>query len=414
MGPEDTAPEQQPLPTDESEVPPQEGEGEAIIGATLDSLRRATATVDIERHLAETLQQNLLPSLPVVPGLRFAAQYRPGAAETQVGGDWYDAIPLRSGNVAIVIGDVVGRGVEAAARMAHLQSAVRVYALESLRPAIVLERMNGFVFEGEQGGMVTLLYAIVDPGAGTMRLASAGHPPPLLLRPDEEPSFAETPPASPLGVTRFPLYEESVTTLDPEATLLFYTDGLVEGPGLPLVEGLEQLRRASSGRDLDPESLCSSVLSSIGPGSRDDVALLAVAVDPPGEILDLSLSGRPGSLASMRHALGNWLRAGDAHEDEVYEVLVACGEACANAIGHAHPATSDQPFELRAVRSRSEVEITIRDTGRWRPPTDEPIGRGMTLMRELMDDVDIRPKSSGTTVTMRRRLRGAAAREGSR
>ena len=120
--------------------------------------------------------------------------------------------------------------------MAHLQSAARVYALEALRPAVVLERMNGFVVEGERGGMLTLLYAILDPSAGTLRIASAGHPPPLVLRPDQEPAFAESPPSSPLGVTRFPVYEESVMTLHPEATVLFYTDGLVETPKLPLTE----------------------------------------------------------------------------------------------------------------------------------------------------------------------------------
>ena len=90
----------------------------------------------------------------MVPGLRLAARYRPGSAETRIGGDWYDAIPLRGGKFGIAIGDVVGRGVEAAARMAHLQSALRAYALEALRPAVVLERMNSFVLEGEQGGMV--------------------------------------------------------------------------------------------------------------------------------------------------------------------------------------------------------------------------------------------------------------------
>jgi len=105
------------------------GEGDAILGATLDALKRAAQGVEIEREVAETLQRSLLPRLPVVPGLRLAARYRPGSAETRIGGDWYDAISLRGGKLGIAIGDVVGRGVEAAARMAHLQSALRAYAL---------------------------------------------------------------------------------------------------------------------------------------------------------------------------------------------------------------------------------------------------------------------------------------------
>src|SRR5919109_2979710 len=187
----------------ERAVPPDElgegGEGDPILGATIDALKRAAHGVEIERRVAETLQRSLLPRLPVVPGLRLAARYRPGSAETRIGGDWYDAIPLRGGNVAIAIGDVVGRGVKAAARMAHLQSALRAYALEGLRPALILERMNSFVLEGEQGGMVTLLYAVVDPDAHTLQVASAGHPPPMVLDPGGRPTFAEAPPGSPLG-----------------------------------------------------------------------------------------------------------------------------------------------------------------------------------------------------------------------
>jgi anti-sigma regulatory factor (Ser/Thr protein kinase) len=384
-----------------------------LVGATLDSIKSAAARVEVERHLGETLQRNLLPRLPEIPGLRFAARYRPGGGETEVGGDWYDAIMLRNGKLGIVIGDVVGRGVEAAARMAHLQSAARVYALEDLRPAVVLERMNGFVLEGERGGMVTLIYAIVDPDANTMRMATAGHPPPLIFRPNEEPTFAETTAASPLGVMRFPVYEESVMTLEPESTALFYTDGLVEGPELPLGEGLEDLRRVSEGTPLEPDALCHAVLGSIDAraGSRDDQALLAVQLKPAGETLDLTMPAQRDSLTSVRNAVAHWLRAADASEDEVYEMLVACGEACSNAVAHAHSAISDAQFELHARRRDAEIVITVSDTGQWRPSGQERTGRGMALMRELMDDVNIDRGPDGTTVTIRRRLRGVAASE---
>ena len=383
-------------------------EGDAILGATLDALKRAAHGVEIERQVAETLQRSLLPRLPVIPGLRLAARYRPGSAETRIGGDWYDAIPLRGGKVGIVIGDVVGRGVEAAARMAHLQSALRAYALEALRPEVVLERMNSFVLEGEQGGMVTLLYAVVDPDACIMQVASAGHPPPLVREPGGATSFVEAPAGSPLGVTRFPTYDESVTTLDPWSTVLMYTDGLVEGPDLPLAEGLEGLRKSLDGGSGEPEATCRQVLGSIDNRAafRDDLALLAVQLRPPDENLALALPARPASLATMRRAVAQWLRITGAREDEVYEILVACGEACANTIAHAHPAVSDSPFEVRATQDGAEVELVVRDTGTWRPPNEEGRGRGLTLMRDLMDDLEIDPAPRGTTVTMRRRLRG--------
>jgi anti-sigma regulatory factor (Ser/Thr protein kinase) len=391
--------------------PGEPGEADPILGATLEALKRAAQGVEIERQVAETLQRSLLPRLPVVPGLRLAARYRPGSAETRIGGDWYDAIPLRGGKVAIAIGDVVGRGVEAAARMAHLQSALRAYALEALRPAVVLERMNSFVLEGEQGGMVTLLYAIVDPDGHTMQVASAGHPPPLVLDPDGRPTFVEAPAGSPLGVTRYAAYEESMTTLDPWSTVLLYTDGLVEGPELPLGQGLDGLRSSLDGGPREPEALCHAVLDTLDvrAGFRDDLALLALQLTPPGKTLALALPARPASLAPMRRAVAQWLRLAGAGEDEVYEMLVACGEACANTVAHAHPALSDSSFEVRATREGPEIEITVRDTGRWRPPGEAGRGRGLAVMRELMDDVQIDPSEQGTTVKLRRRLQAGGA-----
>ncbi len=310
--------------------------------------------------------------------------------------------------MAIAIGDVVGRGVKAAARMAHLQSALRAYALESLRPALVLERMNSFVLEGEQGGMVTLLYAVVDPDGHTVQVASAGHPPPLLLDPGGRPTFVEAPAGSPLGVARYSAYEESVTTLDPSSTLLLYTDGLVEGPELPLGQGLERLRSSMEDGPREPEALCQAVLDSLDVrvGFSDDLALLALQLTPPGNTLSLTLPTRPSSLASMRRAVAQWLRLAGAGEDEIYEVLVACGEAGANTVAHAHSALSDSSFEVHAEREGAEIEITVRDTGRWRVPGDESRGRGLAVMRELMDDVEIEPSDDGTTVRLRRRLRG--------
>jgi len=397
----------------EGAAPPGElgepAEGDPILGATISALKQAAHGVEIERRVAETLQRSLLPRLPAIPGLQIAARYRPGSAETRIGGDWYDAIPLRGGKVGIAIGDVVGRGVEAAARMAHLQSALRAYALEALRPELVLERMNGFVLEGEQGGMVTLLYAIVDPDASTLQVATAGHPPPLVLRPDDGPTFAEAPAGSPLGVNRFPSYAESMATLDPWSTVLLYTDGLVEGPELPLGEGLDGLLATAESSPREPEGLCRALLTAVDTraGHRDDLALLAIQLTPPGETLSLALPAKPSSLASMRRAVAQWLRLAGASEAEVYEMLVACGEACANAVAHAHSAISDSPFEVQAERDGPQIEIVVRDSGSWRPPSEEGRGRGLPLMRELMDEVKIEPGPRGTTVTLRRRLREA-------
>ena len=222
--------------------------GDAIIGATMEGLRRAAEEVEHVAALAETLQRSLLPErLPEIAGLGLAARYVAGSAEAQVGGDWYDVIPLRDGQIGIAIGDVVGHGLGAAARMASLQNALRAYALEGLRPSLVLERMNGFARELEGGPMATLLYAVIDPDEARMRIASAGHPPPLVIAPGGDASFAEGPTASPLGVVSFPTYEESIVALAAGSTVLLYTDGLVERPDASLDEGLEWLRDFARG-----------------------------------------------------------------------------------------------------------------------------------------------------------------------
>jgi serine phosphatase RsbU (regulator of sigma subunit)/anti-sigma regulatory factor (Ser/Thr protein kinase) len=385
-------------------------EAAAILGATLDGLKRAAHGVEVERRLAEALQLSLLPKLPVVPGLRFASRYRAGSADARIGGDWYDAFPLRGGKVGIAIGDVVGQGVQAAARMAHLQSALRAYALEGLRPAVVLERMNGFVLEGELGGMVTLLYGIVDPDSSTLKIATAGHPPPLICSSAGTVVFADMQPGTPLGVTYFPSYGETMAALEPWSTILLYTDGLAEGPDLPLADGLEALRRSVAALT-EPEELCRRVLASMDRrAGQDDLALLAVQLTPPEQTLVTSFPAGPAAVASMRRAMSRWLQSAGADDVETYEILLACGEACVNTIAHAHSAISDAPFEVRATREGPDVAIVVSDTGTWRLPPGAGAGRGLTLMRELMDDVQLRRGSRGTEVTMRRRLARVAPR----
>jgi anti-sigma regulatory factor (Ser/Thr protein kinase) len=381
-----------------------------IIGAALEGLRRAAQEVEVERSVADTLQHSILrDQLPAIPGLRFAARYLAGSDEAEIGGDWYDVIPLRDGKVGLVIGDVVGRGIRAAARMAHLQGAARAYALEGLRPSLVLERTDAFAQRLERPGMATLLYAILDPEAATLRFASAGHPPPLLVGPDPEAHFAEGRAGAPVGTVGFPVYEESVVAIEQGATVLLYTDGLVERSSIALTEGMESLREAATVIPGDPEALCRLLPETVLEGvPGDDTALLAVRLEPlNGERIDLVLPADSESLAPMRRALARWLKAAGADHSEAYEVLVATGEACANAIAHAYPA-GDASFELSGSGARAGRQIQVRDRGRWRAPRGELRRRGLTLMETLMDEMELDKSENGTTVTLRRRLRGGS------
>lgn len=381
--------------------------GDAILGAALEGLRRAAEEVEVERSTAETLQRSLLRErLPEVPGLRLAARYMPGSAEARIGGDWYDAVPLRDGRVALVIGDVVGRGIEAAARMAHLQSAVRAYALEGLRPSLVLERMNAFVLELEGRCTATLLFAVVDPDAETIRLASAGHPPPLLVDSAGSGSFAEGPPGNPLGAFSFPIYEESVVAMPAGSAAIFYTDGLAEAPDQSLEVGMANLLRAAAQLPDEPEEVARMLLDECLTTSsqHDDVALLVARLDAPPTVLDLVVPADPASLATVRRALGRWLRWTSVADADAYEIQVACGEACANAIAHAYP-PGDAHFAVRARSEDGDLVIEVGDFGSWQAPREGAGGRGLALIEQLTDSLEIDRGAAGTTVRMRRRLR---------
>jgi anti-sigma regulatory factor (Ser/Thr protein kinase) len=398
-----------------TEAPGEEGGagGDVIIGAAMEGLRRAAEEVEHAASLAETLQRSLLPErLPELAGLAVAARYLAGSADAQVGGDWYDVIALRDGQAGLAIGDVVGHGLNAASRMARLQNALRAYAAERLRPSLVLERMNGFARELPGGPMATLLYGVLDPDQGRLRFAAAGHPPVLVVAPDGDAYLAESPAGSPLGVVPFPSYEESTIPLVPGSTVLLYTDGLVERPEASLDEGLDWLREFAAQAPTHPDQLCAALLRARfgDEPPRDDVALLAVRLEPASaDRLELTLPAEPESLAAMRRQLTRWLRAAGAADAEAYEILVAAGEACANAVAHAYP-PGEASYVLEAMLLEDGVEVVVRDFGKWRAPRSGSRGRGLKLIEELMDELEVDRGASGTTVRMSRALdRGGSA-----
>lgn len=228
------------------------------------------------RTAARHLQQRLLPqALPEIPELDLAARYLP--AEAGVGGDWYDVIVLPSGRVGVAIGDVVGKGAQAAAYMGELRSALRAYALEELAPAPALAKLARFV-DLIRGQMATLVYGIIDPGESRMRIARAGHPYPLLVHPERGATYLTSGGGPPLGVVEVDSFPEQESAIEAGSTLLLYTDGLVERQGERIRDPESALAETASASPLDPETLCDNVLGRFvrGQPSQDDVALLAV------------------------------------------------------------------------------------------------------------------------------------------
>ncbi len=366
-----------------------------------------------EHRIAETLQRSLLPQrLPQIPGIETAARYLPGSAGIQVGGDWYDVMSLDEGHVGLVVGDVVGRGIPAAAAMGQLRYAFRTYAFEGYGPAAAIRRLNRIAEELHDGVFATLAYLVVDPAHATVRLAVAGHPPPLVIGPDGSTSFLEGGRSLPLGVTTEATYEEATVQLEPGSTLILYTDGLVERRSLTLDEGLQRLEQSVAEPPDGLEELLDRVLASLDQDderSSDDIAVVAVRLPAKlGERLELRLPAEPESLVSVRSALRSWLAGIGATPDDVHDVTLACNEACANAIEHPR-SPSERAFEVEAEAADGEVSVTVRDFGQWRPPLPNPDrGRGMTLMEAFAEDVEVKPSPLGTEVRLRHRVGSTA------
>ncbi|GAA2249034.1 SpoIIE family protein phosphatase [Kitasatospora cystarginea] len=244
-----------------------------------------------QRAAAVTLQRSLLPQKLEQPAdLRVAATYQPGGADAAVGGDWYDVIGLGGGRTALVIGDVMGRGLRAAAVMGQLRTAVRAYARLDLPPHEVMTLLDGLAMEIDANQIATCTYAVWDPAPGTLLYASAGHLPLLLRCPDGTVLRGEEQNGPPLG-TGGGTHHSHTLRLLPGTTGVLYTDGLVERRDEDIDQGLDLLARTLGGAIGDPEIVCARLLRAMGVTSEhdDDVAVLAFHVPPaasPEPLLD--------------------------------------------------------------------------------------------------------------------------------
>ncbi|MFJ9351214.1 SpoIIE family protein phosphatase [Streptomyces sp. NPDC101237] len=226
------------------------------------------------RSTAETLQRTLLPQLsPRHPGLEVAARYRPAQAFSEVGGDWFDVIPLDGERTALVVGDVMGSGISAATTMGRLRTATSTLADLGLDPARILTHLDKII-QGLDPYLATCVYAIYDPQDRRLHVACAGHLPPVLKRAGGSPELLELPTGTPLGVGGVP-FETTTIGLHPGDQLILYTDGLVETREDPIDERLDDLLRLLSPPDLSIEDTCDRLLQELrAPSSHDDVALL--------------------------------------------------------------------------------------------------------------------------------------------
>jgi serine phosphatase RsbU (regulator of sigma subunit)/anti-sigma regulatory factor (Ser/Thr protein kinase) len=361
-----------------------------------------------QRRLAVALQERLLPSdLGRIPGIELATRYLPASGES-LGGDWYDAFMLSRGRLVVATGDVVGHGLEAAAVMAQLRTALRAYAADDHPPHAVVEHVNNLMWSLGPTAMTTLAYVIITPDQEMLELVNAGHPPPLVIDPDGAASFVPLAGGMALGTSPVARYRCDAHPFPTGSTAVLFTDGLVESRGRSIDEGLERLRAFAAGH-ANVEALCTGIVERLVPEQRpDDIAVIAVRVPPPPERLHARWPAERESLVAVRQVLRRWLKAQSATDEEIYDITVACQEACANAVEHAY-GPGREWFEVEAACDDRRVRVIVRDRGRWRAPRGSNRGRGLPLMHALMERVDVEHTDEGTLVVLERTLGGKAA-----
>jgi signal transduction histidine kinase/DNA-binding response OmpR family regulator len=374
--------------------------------ARLIGLRLGNAQLyEAEHRIASTLQHSLLPqSLPRVPGALVAGRYLPGSTEAEVGGDWYDVIVAPGDQLVLVIGDVVGKGVQAAAGMGQLRNALRAYILEGFDCGAALTRLNRLVDNLGRRQFATVVCVRFDPRTRKLNYSSAGHPPPVLAVPGEHGTFlyasALGPPIGALADVNYPTLEGA---LAPGSRLLLFTDGLVEDRAVGIDAGLAELT-ADVAQPVDHlEDLLDTLLDKAARRPRrDDIALLALQVTEPREFV-LRLPAEPTRLSVLRRRLEDFLTGHGVAEADIFDLTVAVSEAAANAI--EHPIEPAEPvITVEASIDDEAVTVTVSDTGGWKPADSAGFrGRGLALIGALTQ-MSVARSADGTSVTLRRPL----------
>ncbi|MYY04685.1 SpoIIE family protein phosphatase [Streptomyces sp. SID4913] len=382
----------------------------ALGSSIAQSLQRAML-YEQEHDLAEGLQQAMLPRrIPDVPGAQIAVRYRSARLGRDIGGDWYDVIPLPGGRVGAVIGDVQGHDTHAAAVMGQLRIVLRAYAAEGHSPATVMARASVFLHELDTDRFATCTYAETDLTTGVVQLVRAGHVDPLLRDTDGSCRRVPSEGGLPLGLSaEFGRLEYPVGTveLDPGQTMVLFTDGLVELPGSDLDEGTQRLTELirSGPRDLQQlaDRLCTSVDEH---GGEDDVAILLLrrkavqAPQPGGRLQQHVAQNDPEALSSARHMIRAAVRAWGA-KDRADEIELAADELITNALMHTDGGAIVTIRVLTGPERRLRVDVEDRSSAlpRRRDAGESGVsGRGLMLVDQLADAWGVESRGTGKCV----------------
>ncbi|BCJ57379.1 magnesium or manganese-dependent protein phosphatase [Micromonospora endophytica] len=384
----------------------------ALLAASAELIGQATERArrfETQHGTAQLLQRSMLPeNLPVLPRLRVAARYDPGVDGNAAGGDFYDAFVLPTGELGVVLGDVAGHDVQAAARMGQVRAALRALALNDPRPDQVLAGLDRLVSSlGAEAGthelFVTVVFGVIDVDREQLTLASAGHPAPLLRRspPDGPPSaeYLDVALGAPLGVGYHP--RTRTVAFTPGDTLLLFSDGVVERRRHGLSHGLARLAEsvavAQSG---DPRALCATATAAVSGATEDDVAVLAVEYAlRPSRSARMEVPAEPTAPSRVRHWMTAQLTRWGVAESVIGAAVLCTSELTTNALLHAGTAA-----RVEIDLSPERLLVSVADSGsrgtvtRARTDTLSSRGRGLGLIEELSDAWGTDPTVRGSTV----------------
>ncbi|MGH3960276.1 SpoIIE family protein phosphatase [Mycobacterium sp.] len=353
------------------------------------------------RETSLTLQRAMLS--PSEPPAGFAVRYEPAVPPLEIGGDWYDVLPLSDHRIGIIVGDCVGRGLAAAAVMGQLRSSARALLLTGAEPAMLLEQLDSAAKLIPDAFCTTVFLATLDTKSGVMRYSCAGHLPAVLAAPHSEPNLLLDARSVPLAVQRKSPRPQAAVTLLPGSTLMFYTDGLVERRDVSIDDGIARVTEVvMDGMNSSVDAIADAALAELAPlgGYDDDVAIVVYRQPYPRLVIENDASA--DELASMRHQITAWLQAAAAPEGLVADVVLAVNEACANSIEHAYRGQPPGKFRVEANCDGAQVQIRIADFGSWKaaPPDSGNRGRGLMLIRAVSDWLELDCTPEGTTVDM--------------
>jgi PAS domain S-box-containing protein len=361
------------------------------------------------RETSLTLQRAMLP--PVEPPPGFAVRYEPAVPPLEIGGDWYDVLPIGDHQIGIVVGDCVGRGLPAAAIMGQLRSSARALLINGAQPALLLEQLDSAASLIPNAYCTTVFLAILDTESGLLQYSNAGHMPAVLAvagtSSGSETTVLGDAASVPLAVRRDDPRPQASTVLPPGSTLMLFTDGLVERKYESIDDGIARAADVLvETMKLPPDAVADAVVRELAPpaGYDDDVAM--VIYRHQGGPLRIESDATADKLVTIRHQLSDWLRAVDVPDELAADIVLVANEACTNCVEHAYRGHQVGTMLLEVKAAEREIHGRVTDSGSWKTPAANPgnSGRGLVLMRALSDAMEIDSSSTGTTVDITFRL----------